>query len=145
MEQIAFPEFDSEQLDKIAKLSELVAFDTGDELISQGQKNYPFYVIKSGTIRIVERDSDRETQIATHGPGSFSGDVDMLTRRSSLFVAIANEPVEAYRLCGDRLRRLLNECPAVSEVLLEAFQLRRKMIADLPFMGVEMSTPVPSV
>lgn len=119
-------------------MAELVAFDMGDELISHGQKNYPFYVIKSGTIRIVERDGDHETPIATHGPGSFSGDVDMLTGRSSLFAAIANGPVEAYRLCGERLRRLLNECPEVSEMLLEAFQLRRKLVADMPFMGVRV-------
>ncbi len=75
IERIAFPEFDPGQLNEIAELADLVKFDTGDELISHGQKNYPFYVIKSGTIRIVERDGDQEMQIATNGPGNFSGDV----------------------------------------------------------------------
>ncbi len=138
IETTAFPEFDDRQLKAIAKLAELVTFEGEDELISHGQKNYPFYVIKSGTVRIVELDGDLETPIATHGAGSFSGDVDMLTGRSSMFTAIANEPVEAYRLCGERLRRLLNEAPEVSEILLDAFQMRRKLVADMPFMGVRI-------
>jgi len=59
-------------------------------------------VIKTGVVRIVERDVDGERLIATHGPRSFIGDVDMLTGRSSLFVAIANEAVEAFQLCSSK-------------------------------------------
>ena len=95
-------------------------------------------MIKTGVVRIVERDVDGERLIATHGRRSFIGDVDMLTGRSSLIVAIANEQVEAFQLCSSQLRKLLNSCPNVSEILLEAFQMRRKLLASRPFVGVRV-------
>ncbi len=53
IETTAFPEFEDRQLEAIAELAELVNFEAEEELISHGQKNYPFYIIKSGTVRIV--------------------------------------------------------------------------------------------
>ena len=138
IDRAAYPSFNEVQLSRIAAIGELVHFDAEEELITHGQKNYPFFAIKSGEVRIVERDGDGERLVAIHGPGNFSGDVDMLTGRSALFVAIANGPVEAYRMCAGRLRRLLSECPTVSEMLLEAFQMRRKLLAELPFVGVRV-------
>jgi thioredoxin reductase (NADPH) len=62
----------------------------------------------------------------------------MLTGRSAVVSAIANEAVEVYRLCATRLRRLLNECPLVSEMLLNAFLLRRKLLEETGFLGVRL-------
>ena len=137
-ELVAFPTFGDEQLEKVGAIADLVSFKPEEELISQGQKDYPFYVIKSGRVRIVERDLDRERLITTHETGNFTGDVDMLTRRSSMIAAIASSDVTAYRMCGQRLRKLLNECPDASATLLDAFQIRRKMLAETDFIGVRM-------
>lgn len=138
VDQIAFPLFDDEQMDAVCKIGDHVSFATDEELIQQGQKDYPFYVIKSGQVRIAEKCGDQEKLITTHGPRSFTGDVDMLTGRSAVIAAIADEPVEAYRLCAWRLRQLLGKCPKVSDMLLEAFQLRRKMLEASDFVGVRM-------
>lgn len=138
----AFPTFSDRQLNVIGQIGDLVSYEDGQEMIAHGQKDYPFYIIKSGEVQIVERDGDEERIIASHGEGEFTGDVDMLTGRSSLFVAIAAGKVEAYRLCAEKLRRLLNECPEVSEMLLEAFQMRRRMLATLPFVGVRVVGPI---
>ncbi len=107
-------------------------------MIEQGQKGYPFYVIQSGYVRIVERCEDRETLIVDHGPREFTGDVDMLTGRSAVISAIAKEKVTAYKLCAQRLRKLLNECPTVSDMFLEAFQIRRQLLASSGFVGVKV-------
>lgn len=137
-EQTAFPTFDEEHLDVIDRIGDLVTFDDGEELIPHGQKDYPFFVIKSGTVNILERDHEGERAVATHHPQQFTGDVDMLTGRASMFVAVAAGRVEAWQLCAGRLRQLLCTCPKVSEMLLEAFQMRRKMLGDLPFVGVRV-------
>ena len=134
----AFPTLDEEQLSVVAQLSELVEFEPNQFLIRQGQKGYSFYVIRSGSVRIVELCGEKETLIVNHGPGEFTGDVDMLTGRSAVISAIANERVVAYQLCSVRLRKLLNECPSVSDVLLKAFQIRRKLLADSNFVGVKL-------
>lgn len=135
---VAFPIFDDHQLSVVAEFGELVQFAPKDVLIQQGQKGFPFYVIKSGTVRIVEIRKDKEVLIVTHGPREFTGDVDMLTGRSAVISAIADEPVVAYQLCVGRLRKLLNECPSVSDMLLEAFQVRRSLLEASDFVGVRI-------
>lgn len=134
----AFPTLNDEQLKIVARFGELVQVDRNDTLIKQGQKGYPFFVIQTGSVRIVELCDEKETLVVTHGPREFTGDVDMLTGRSAVISAIANEPVTAYRLCSERLRKLLNACPAVSDLFLEAFQIRRKLLASSEFVGVKV-------
>lgn len=137
-DNLAFPNFGEEQLNAIAEIAEIVEFQAGEALIRQGQKDYPFLVVISGTVRIVERDDDCERLIAMHGSGGFIGDVDILTGRSAIFSAIATERVEAYRLSADCLRKLLRDCPAASETLLEAFQQRRHLLSRTGFLGVRI-------
>ncbi|QDU89042.1 Thioredoxin reductase [Pirellulimonas nuda] len=137
-DQIAFPTLDDQQIAQVAELAELTHFKDGEELIAHAQKDYPFYVIRTGRVLIVERDDGQDRPIATHCARAFVGDVDMLTGRSSMFVALADGPVDAYRLCAIGLRRLLRDRPTIGEVLLEAFQMRRQMLADLPFVGVRV-------
>lgn len=134
----AFPVLDQEQMLAVAQIGDFVTFACDDVLFAQGTKDYPFFVIKSGTVRIVEQVGEDQRAITTHGVGQFTGDVDMLTGRSSVISAIASGPVEAYRLCAYRLRRLLNECSLFGDMLLEAFQIRRKLLEQSGFRGVRL-------
>ncbi len=136
--QTAFPVLNPTQMQAVSELGELLRFSPNEVLIKQGSKDYPFYVIKSGVVRIVELTGEVENPITTHQAGSFTGDVDMLTGRSAVISAFANDTVEAYKLCAARLRQLLNECPNFSDLLLEAFQARRELLANTAFLGVRL-------
>lgn len=138
VEDTAFPKFDNGQMESVKAIGDLVSFETDEELIKQAKKDYSFYVIKSGDVRVVEKCDSGEILIATLGPRSFTGDVDMLTRRSAVTSTIANQPVEAYCLCGWRLRKLLGAQPEVSDMLLEAFQLRRQLLEVSDFVGIRL-------
>ena len=138
VEKIAFPTFSAEQFEMARRIGDRVTYDPDEPLIDQGQKDYPFFLIESGRVRIAEKRADDEFVIATHGPGGFTGDVDMLTGRAAVISAIADEPVQAIRMCAVRLRRLLNAVPEISETLLEAFQLRRKLLEASDFIGVRV-------
>ena len=116
IEESAFPRFDQEQMEMVAKIGDLVSFPTNKELITQGQKDYSFFVTKSGKVRVAEKCDSGENLITTLGPLNFTGDVDMLTQRFAVTSTITNEPVEAYCLCGGRLRRLLGEYPKTSDI-----------------------------
>lgn len=54
------------------------------------------------SVRIIELCIDEESLIVNHGPGDFTGDVDMLTGRAAVIAAIADEPVVGYQLCAAR-------------------------------------------
>ena len=135
---VAFPKLNDEQMESVGRIGDFVSFSRDEDLITQGQKDYPFYVIKSGEVRIVERCGDHERLITEHSARSFTGDVDMLTGRAAVISAVANGPVEAYKLCAPRLRKVLGACPEMSDILLEAFQLRRKFLEASEFAGVRM-------
>ncbi|EAQ77555.1 putative thioredoxin reductase [Blastopirellula marina DSM 3645] len=135
---VAFPVLDDEQMSAVLEHGKLVRFAADEVMFQQGVKDYPFFVIKSGEVRIVENHHGVEQQVTVHGCGEFTGDVDMLTGRAAVIGAIAKGPVEAYQLCGVRLRKLLNDCPAFSDKLLEAFQVRRKLLESSGFVGVSI-------
>ena len=145
---IAFPSLSEEQMAAVGEIGKLATFAEGEFLIRQGQKGFPVLCRQSGVVRIVEQCDNAEVLITTHGPGEFTGDVDMLTGRSAVISAIANGPIVAYQLCAGKLRKLLNECPDMSDILLEAFQLRRQLLASSNFVGLrivgESNTPATS-
>lgn len=134
----AFPLFDDEQMGFARQFGERKTYSAGEALIRGGQKDYPFFVFESGEVDILELQDGDATHIATHGPRSFSGDVDMLTGRASLFTAKAKTDVVAYSLPGTQLRKLLGACPKFGEMLLAAFQTRRANLKNLPFVGVQV-------
>ena len=134
----AFPKLDDEQMEAVARIGDCVQLDDRTVVVRQGDKDFPFFVVKSGQLDIVERFGKDERFITSHGPGSFTGDVDMLTGRSCIVTMRAKGPTEVYRLCAHRLRQLLHACPLVSDMFLEAFQTRRKMLEASEFVGVRL-------
>lgn len=142
----AFPKFSDEQMERVAACpnSELVSFADGETLVDMGQRDFPFYVIKSGNVEILETSSGHPKFIASHVPGEFTGDVDMLTARPALFTAVARGPCETYRIPAAKLRQLLNEVPEMSDMLLNAFQLRRKILEESGVQGMRVVGPARS-
>ena len=50
-------------------------------LIEQGDSAVPFFVVVSGEAEIVRPSGAAETLVTVHGPGQFTGEVNMLTGR----------------------------------------------------------------
>lgn len=135
-EDIAFPKLSEQQMKVIANLGRLKNYADGENLINVGEKDYPFCIVASGEVRIVDSSSETINDVVTHGPREFIGDVDVLTGRPAVISAIAKGETQAYVLTAAEARRLLNEIPGLGELLLEAFQMRRKMLQASAFRGV---------
>ncbi|MEZ5396256.1 MAG: cyclic nucleotide-binding domain-containing protein [Bryobacterales bacterium] len=80
---IAFPKLDEHQLATLAELAALETYEPGEALFRAGDRDYELFVIRSGEVAIVEDSSGEEKLVITHGPGDFTGDIDMLTGRGS--------------------------------------------------------------
>ncbi len=137
-EQIAFPILNPQQLELVGELGNLETFADGHELISVGQRDYPFCVVVKGEVRIIDSSSGTERDVISHGPGGFIGDVDILTGRPAVISAVAKGETRAYIVSADKARRLLNEVPDLSELLLEAFQMRRQLLQASEFLGTRI-------
>ncbi len=134
----AFPKLDQEQIAVLGKFTTLRSFEVGQKLFAAGERDFGFFVVKSGEVDIVDHSSGRDATIAIHEPGEFTGDVDMLTGRPVLVSTIARTPCEAYEISAAELRRILNELPQVSDVLLRAFLMRRELLEGSGFTGVRV-------
>src|SRR5207302_2381174 len=98
-----------------------------------------FFVVKSGEVEIVDSTGDERKTVTVHRPGSFTGDVTHLTGGRAVVSAIARGPCEVVEISGEALRRVLNQCPVLSDVILQAFIARRQLLHQAPdFTGLRV-------
>lgn len=135
---IAFPTLDDTQITALGTFATLKSFQVGEPLFAAGERDFKFFVVKSGEVAIVDHSSGQDEIVTVHEPGEFTGDVDMLTGRPVLVSAIARTPCEAYEIAAADLRRIINEIPRLSDILLRAFLLRRQLMEESGFTGVRV-------
>ena len=86
--------------------------------------------------RHIRRDRDRRSlrrrpkTVTIHGKGEFTGDVAHLTGRASVISAVARGDCEVDEISGDALRGALNQCPMLSDIILQAFIARRQLLRE---------------
>jgi thioredoxin reductase (NADPH) len=123
-EQI-FPILTAAQILRIAEHGNRRAMQRGEVLVEQGDSTVPFFVVVFGEIQIVRPSCSSETLVAVHGPGQFSGEVNMLSGRPALFQMRVTEPGEVIVLDRKQLQALVKTDAELSEILMRAFILRR--------------------
>jgi thioredoxin reductase (NADPH) len=139
-DEVAFPTLTDDELTCVASIGVPRRLEDGEVLIRFGDRDFPLFAVRSGQIAVLEASGDQK-EIAVHGPGQFTGDVAMLTRRPAVVTVVARGDAEVYEVGAERVRRLLNEAPELSNKLLEAFQARREMLDRGGFISVRVIGP----
>lgn len=129
---VAFPRLDESQMAALGRcpLTVLKRYRGGDKLFEAGARDFKFFIVKSGTVDIVDESADTPKTIAVHGPGEFTGDAFQLTGSPSLFSGVARSECEAYEVSPDALRQILNNHPDLGDVILQAFLARRQLVTQ---------------
>jgi thioredoxin reductase (NADPH) len=141
LQSVAFPTLTEVQISQLAGCTkaEPKLFRDGETLFAAGQRNINFFVVKSGDVEIVDRSGDERKTVAIHHPGEFTGDVTHLTGLPAVVSALARGDCEVYEITGDALRRVLNQCPDISDIILQAFIARRQILRESPnFTGLRV-------
>ena len=123
-EQI-FPKLTPAQISRIAAHGQRRAMQRGEVLIEQGDSAVPFFVVVSGEAEIVRPSGAAETLVTVHGPGQFTGEVNMLTGRRAIFRMRATKPGELIELDRQHMLALVQTDAELGEILTRAFILRR--------------------
>jgi thioredoxin reductase (NADPH) len=129
---VAFPKLDAAELASLGQcpLTKLKHYRDGEKLFEAGQRDWNFYIIKSGRVEIVDESDDPPKILTVHGPGEFTGDVAQLAGTPAIVSAVARGETEAYEVSPDALRLLLNHHPDLGDVILQAFLARRHLLRD---------------
>jgi thioredoxin reductase (NADPH) len=76
--------------------------------------------------------------VATHHPGAFAGDIDLLTGRPVIVSAVSRGASRVLRVPGSQLRVLLNRVPSFGEKLMIAFMHRRGLLSQSGVIGLRV-------
>jgi thioredoxin reductase (NADPH) len=141
LQSIAFPTLDEAQITRLSGCTAAVArsYDDGQTLFAVGDRDFKFFVLKSGEVEIVDSSGDEPRRVVVHRQGQFTGDVSHLTGTPAVVSAVARGGCEVLEFSGEELRRVLNLCPDLSDLLLQAFIARRQLLHQSPdFTGLRV-------
>jgi thioredoxin reductase (NADPH) len=141
LRSVAFPKLDESQLAALDRcpLTKLAQYRDGEKLFKAGDRDFKFYVIKSGKVEIVDESGDTPRTIAVQGPGEFTGDVAQLTGGPAIVNAIARGDCEVYEVSPEALRKLINDHPDLGDIIVQTFIARRQLLSESgEFVGVRV-------
>jgi thioredoxin reductase (NADPH) len=128
-----FPKLTPVQISRIELHGRIRSVQSGEVLLEQGERSVPFFVVITGEVEILRPLGDRETLVTVHGPGEFTGEVNMLSGRRSLVRARVTKPGKVIELDHQQMLGLVQTDAELSGILMRAFILRR---AELIAAGV---------
>jgi thioredoxin reductase (NADPH) len=128
-----FPKLTPVQISRVALHGRIRSVQSGEVLLEQGERSVPFFVVITSEVEILRPLGDRETLVTVHGPGEFTGEVNMLSGRRSLVRARVTKPGKVIELDHQQMLGLVQTDAELSGILMRAFILRR---AELIAAGV---------
>jgi thioredoxin reductase (NADPH) len=136
----AFPQLTSGEIALIRPLATPCDYADGKPVFRAGQAEIDLYIVESGAIEI-HNPADGDRALVTHGPGQFSGDVDLLTGRPVIVTGIARGATRVLCVPHGQLRALLNRVPSIAEKLMVAFTRRREILSREGKIGLRVVGP----
>lgn len=120
-----FPTLTAAQIERIAAHGCVRPIQRGEVLVEAGSPVVSFFVVLAGQIEIARPSGTTEALVAVHGPGQFTGEVNMLSGRRVLFRARVSEAGEVIELDREHLLALVQTDSELSEIIMRAFIFRR--------------------
>ena len=127
--RIAFPVLSAAQIERIRRFAVTREFSDGEVLWAVGDRSASFFIVLSGGVDIRQPlPGGGMRLIVNHGPGHFTGDVDLLSSKASAVAAIATGPTNTLEVSQQTLKKLVVSDPEISDLLLAAFLARRRLL-----------------
>jgi thioredoxin reductase (NADPH) len=120
-----FPRLSPAQIGRLAGVGEQRRVHAGEVLFETGEQHTRFFVVIEGAIEIVRPGDDSAEPITVHGPGEFTGEINMLSARRTLVQARAVAAGLIVVVDREHLRTLVQRDAELGEILMRAFILRR--------------------
>jgi len=141
LHSIAFPVLTEDQIAQLANCTTVAPRHCrdGETLIEIGERAFKFFIVKSGEVEILDYSGDEPKTLVFHRKGQFTGDISHLTGMPAIIRAIARGDCEVLEISGEALRHVLNQCPNLSDIILQAFIARRQLLRESPnFIGLRV-------
>ena len=128
-EALMFPTLTPAQIERLAAHGRVRPVARGEILIEAGDPVVPFFAVKSGEIEIIRPSSLGDTLVVIHGPGKFSGEINLIMGRRSLTRARVSESGEVVQLTREQLLNVVQTDAGIGEIIMRAYIYRRVELA----------------
>lgn len=125
---LAWPVFSEPALDLLRSVGEVLHPEAAEVLWEAGDP-YDLYLVLSGGVLLLDRRDDRVVFVIEEG--DFVGELGMLMGQRAFLPGVAMPDTTLLRVPVDELRRLVEISGELSDVLLSAFDARRRMLARM--------------
>lgn len=123
-----FPRLTEGQIESLARSGTRRRTEAGEVLFRTGDECPEFFVILEGKVHIVDDLHGEARVLRVHGPGRFLGELGLLTGEKAFVSAVVAEPGEVLAVPVDELRSRVSRDPALADVVLRAYLIRRSML-----------------
>src|SRR3954470_21235650 len=120
-----FPALTDAQIARVARYGRTRSVEAGVELIEEGRQVDSFFVVIDGELEVVRLSGANEQLVTAHGPGQFTGEMNMLIGRRGLVTVRATRMTEVIEVERQVLLDLVQTDSELSEIFMRAFLLRR--------------------
>jgi thioredoxin reductase (NADPH) len=129
----AYPRLSEAQIAALEAAGQRRRTETGDVMFHEGDPTgYDFFVVLGGRVAVLESyGTPDERWIAIHGPGRFLGELSLLIGQPPFYSAVVQEPGEVLAVPVDEVRSIVAGDPALGDLILRAYLIRRSMLIDL--------------
>lgn len=119
---------------------------SGETLFQAGQAGCDMIVVEAGTVEVVRRATadSAEMLVAHYGPRQFTGELNLLTGQATYFDARVATAGAIVRIDPREFRRLMDEQPDLSDVVLRSLVARRQNLLTRQAGTVEILAGAPS-
>jgi len=128
-EALMFPTLTPAQIERLAAHGRVRPVARGEILIEAGDPVVPFFAVKSGEIEIIRPSSLGDTLVVIHGPGKFTGEINLIMGRRSLTRARVSESGEVVQLTREQLLNVVQTDAGIGEIIMRAYIYRRVELA----------------
>jgi CRP-like cAMP-binding protein len=134
-----FLSLDTVERNKLTDTATLHGFKAGEMIIRKGDPGRSIYVVLNGRVRVFLRDyHGSELELDILSKSEFFGEISLLTGKPRSASVAAIDSTMVMELSYTPMRKLVQENPAVKEVLLEYFYDRlNKIKAKRSEIGME--------
>jgi thioredoxin reductase (NADPH) len=120
-----FPILTPAQIERVTAHGHVRRVSQGEVLIEAGDQIVPFFLITQGRVEVVRPSGDAEARITVHGPGQFTGEINMLSGRRTFGRSRVIESGEVIEMDREHMLALVQTDFELGEIIMRAFILRR--------------------
>jgi thioredoxin reductase (NADPH) len=124
------PRLNEEQIARFRGLGRSRTIEHGDVLFAEGDDGADFFIIESGSVAVVQGHGRENRVIAVFGRHHFLGELSMLVGQRLYLSGVVSDGGEVIQVPVEKLREIVAEDRALSDVILGAFMARRSFLID---------------